>query len=173
MLLVKDIKQKYNEFDILFEKIGDGLILISVINSSHECKIPCYWRLTKVCDIPPLEVGIDSQNGLLVSITAFITEIIEPKLCVPLDISQNRDVIVDKSVFTKVYDFIDVQQGYSITKHGGNLVCLFEDEQEPTKAYRNGRFELLIDNCNQIVGFSICDLTEDEIMMIDSLEEGQ
>ena len=31
MLLVKDIKQKYNEFDILFEKIGDGLILISVM----------------------------------------------------------------------------------------------------------------------------------------------
>ena len=31
MLLVKDIKQKYNVFDILFEKIGDGLILISVI----------------------------------------------------------------------------------------------------------------------------------------------
>ena len=92
---------------------------------------------------------------------------------VPPAISYNRDAIVDISVFPKINSCICVVKEYSMFKHEGNLVCLFEDEQEPAKAYRNGRFELLVDNCNQIVGFSICDLTEDEIMMIDSLEEGQ
>ena len=88
-------------------------------------------------------------------------------------ISQNGDVIVDISVFKSVNGCTDGFKGYSMFKHEGNLVCLFEDEQEPVKSCRNGRFELLVDNCNQIVGFSICDLTEDEIMIIDRLEEGQ
>ncbi len=171
MLSVKDLKRIKNKFDISFDSYAGGLIGISVVNSSHKCEAPCRWYLTKGCGMRPVVVVVDIHNGLIVSVTAFITKIKMLKSFEFLDASQSRDVIVDRSVFTTVNDCIIVVKGYNMFKHEGNLVCLFEDEQEPTKAYRNGRFELLIDNCNQIVGFSICDLTEDEIMMIDRLEE--
>ena len=91
------------------------------------------------------------------------------KLFVPLDNSQNGDVIVDTSVFTNFNDHINVLHGYSVFIHEGHLIFCFGDNPKPAKTYRNGRLELLIDNCNQIVGFSICDLTEDEIMMLNSI----
>ncbi len=173
MLSVININQTKNKFDISFFKYSNGLIGLSVKDSSCKLDSPYYWHITKGCGMPLLTVDIDNHNGQLVSITAYKTKRMTPMPFVPPVISQNRDVIVDRSVFERVNGCIDGLKGYSMFKHEGNLVCLFEDEQEPVKSYRNGRFELLIDNCNQIVGFSICDLTEDEIMMIDSLEEGQ
>ena len=170
MLSVKDLKRIKNKFDISFDSYAGGLIGISVVNSSHKCEAPCYWYLTKGCGMRPVVVVVDIHNGMIV--TAFVTKIKMLKSFEFLDNSQNRDVIIDRSVFSKVNDCICVVKGYSMFKHEGNLVCLFEEEQEPVKSYRNGRFDLLVDNCNQIVGFSICDLTEDEIMMIDRLEEG-
>ncbi len=173
MLSVKNLNRTKNKFDISFIKYSDNLIWLSVKNTSYKCVAPFYWHITKGCGMPLLTVDIDNHNGQLVSITAYKTKRMTPMPFVPPVISQNRDVIVDRSVFERVNGCIDGLKGYSMFKHEGNLVCLFEDEQEPAKAYRNGRFELLVDNCNQIVGFSICDLTEDEIMMIDRLEEGQ
>ena len=175
MLSVKDTKQINTEFDISFSNCVDELSVhvTSVEYLRQRCETSCTWYLTKGCGLPPVVVEVDCQNGLIVRMNASKTRNMIPMPFVHPGISQNRDVIVDKSVFPKINCCICVVQGYSMFKHEGNLVCLFEDEQEPTKAYRNGRFELLIDNCNQIVGFSICDLTEDEIMMIDRLEEGQ
>ena len=174
MLSVKDAKQINTEFDISFSNYVNKLSVhvTSVEYLRQGCETSCTWYLTKVCGLPPVVVEVDCKGGLIVEMNASKTKSMTPMSYVPPVISQNRDVIVDRSVFTKVNDCICVVKGYNMFKHEGNLVCLFEDEQEPTKAYRNGRFELLIDNCNQIVGFSICDLTEDEIMMIDRLEEG-
>ena len=173
MLSVKDAKQINTEFDISFSNCVDELSVhvTSVEYLRQGCETSCTWYLTKGCGLPPVVVEVDCKSGLIVEMNAAKTKSMTPMSFVPPVISQNRDVIVDRSVFTKVNDCICVVKGYNMFKYEGNLVCLFEDEQEPTKAYRNGRFELLIDNCNQIVGFSICDLTEDEIMMIDKLEE--
>lgn len=173
MLSVKHVTRFKCKFDISYIKFAGGMIEISVNNMSDICEAPCRWYLSKGCGMPPLSVHIDDYNGRIVSISAFKTKSMTPMPFVPPVISQNRDVIVDRSIFKKANGGTFGFKGYSLFKHEGNLVCLFEDEQEPVKSYRNGRFELLIDNCNQIVGFSICDLTEEEITMLNSLEEGQ
>ena len=170
MLSVKHVTRFKCKFDISYNKSAGGMIEISVNNMSDICEAPCRWHLTKGCGMPLLTVDIDNHNGRLVNITAYKTKSMSPVPFVHPVISQNGDVIVDISVFKRVNGCIVGFKGYSMFKHEGNLVCLFEDEQEPVKSYRNGRFELLIDNCNQIVGFSICDLTEEEIMMIASYE---
>ena len=171
MLSVKNLNRTKNKFDISFIKYSDNLIWLSVENTSYKCDAPFYWHITKGCGMPILTIDVDSHNGRIVSISAFKTKSMTPMHFVPPVISQNIDVIVDMGVFEGVNGCIDGLKGYSMFKHEGNLVCLFEDEQEPVKSYRNGRFELLIDNCNQIVGFSICDLTEEEITMLNSLEQ--
>ncbi|MBR3463085.1 MAG: hypothetical protein IKH20_10445 [Clostridiales bacterium] len=168
MLSVKDIKRTKNEYDISFIKYTDHVSIL-IDNKTHEYEAPSRWSLTKGCGMYPIIVVVDCKNRLISRITASLTKIMTSKLFVPLDNSQNGDVIVDTSVFTNFNDHINVLHGYSVFIHEGHLIFCFGDNPKPAKTYRNGRLELLIDNCNQIVGFSICDLTEDEIMMLNSI----
>lgn len=170
MLLVKDIMQPKINYNISFERFADDLIMISVINETHECEIPSYWRLTNSCGIPPLEIGVDCQNGLIISITFFINEIKAIESFADAELSLPGDVIVDASIFKKINDYIDIDQGYSVYITNSKLICSFGEVQKIANKYYNDRFELLIDKDNQIVGFSIGDLSENENEMLVSLE---
>lgn len=170
MLLIKkglsNIKSKMN---VIFEKVADDLLMVSLTNQIENKGIPSYWRLTKTIGIPPLEIGIDCQQGLISCVTFFIdgaaisgTEDIN-------NFVMEGNVIVDTDVFKKDNDFYDVNQSYNISICKNKLSCFFVPINDKCIAYRNDRIEIFVNLNNCIVGFSVCDLSEDEKDLIKSI----
>ena len=171
MLLVKGVKRAKTKYVISVEKFADDLIMISVVNEDYKCEVPSYWRLTKTFGNPPLEIGVDCQSGLIVGITAFISEVLSSESFVNTIVPISDDVIVDTSIFSKTNDYIDVDQGYKVYINDVKMMFCFGDNQEPEKIFRSDRLELYIDNYNQIIGFSLCDLSKDEVALMVNLKQ--
>ena len=62
-LIKKDIIDDNGKMEISFEKVVDDLLMLSMSSQKKDQGILSYWRLTKVVGIPPLEIGIDCENG--------------------------------------------------------------------------------------------------------------
>ena len=168
-LIKKSIDSKKTKMDIYFEKVADDLLMISITNQMQYDGILSYWRLTKVTQMPPLEIGIECKNGCVIS-TTFFMDMSCVKKQESIDIHRNKgNVLVDTTMFTKVNDFVDVYQGYEIDIQDDKLICMFGKVDELIQAYRNDRFEIYVDSSNQIIGFAVCDLGEAEIDIINSL----
>ena len=165
----KEIANIKNEFLVNFEKVADDLLMVSITNQLENHQPPSYWRLTKVNEVPPLEIGLNRQQGVISCITLFIDG---------LNISEIDDynmsmiegnVIVDTSIFTKENDYYDVEKSYDISVSNDRFICLFDSIKENTIAFRNGRVEIFVDSNNNIIGLSVCDLSKDENNMIKSI----
>lgn len=171
-LMKKELVTSKSKINISFEKMAADLLLISLSNEGHNQGILSYWRLTKVVGIPPLELGIDCQEGFISSITLFVDGLsITEREDINIPLSEGN-ILVDNSIFTKVNEYIDVEQAYNIYCCKNKLVCSFVKIKEFKKAFRNDRVEIFVDCNNQIVGFSICDLSKDEKDLINSIQRG-
>lgn len=170
LLIKKGVDSSQIKINVIFEKVADDLLMISLVNSDYK-GIPSYWRLTNVVGIPPLEIGIDCQDGFISNVT-FYVDGLAIKMGEEINISPlYGNVIVDTSIFTKINDYIDVNQTYDIYYYGNKLICFFENSKENVKSFRNDRVAIYIDCNDQIIGFSICDLSEDEKDLINSVIE--
>lgn len=168
-LIKKNMNSEETKVDVIFEKVVDDLLLISITNSIRNDGILSYWRLIKVIGIPPLEIGIDCKSGGVVSITFYI-DVSYIKEQESLNVHTGKgNILVDTNIFTNVNDYIDIDQGYKVGIQANKLICLFEGVDEFKQSYRNERFEIYLDSKDQIVGFGLCDLTEEEIETINSL----
>ena len=169
MLLVKkDVVASKSKINVSFEKVADDLLMISLVNQEYK-GIPSYWRLTKVVGIPPLELGIDCQEGFILNATFFVDGFTVKKgrdVDVPL---LDGTVLVDAKIFTRVNEYIDVEQTYDIYCCRDKLICSFKEVAEIEKAFKDDRVEVFVDCNDQIIGFSICDLSEDERNLIHSI----
>lgn len=171
LLIKKGVVTSTQKINIIFEKVDDNLLMISLINLESK-GIPSYWRLTNVVGIPPLELGIDCQDGFISNVTFYVDGLAITKVK-DLDKPQiDGNVIVDTCVFKKVNDFIDVNKSYDIFYCENKLICSFEKTKEIRSSFRNDRVEIFVDCDNQITGFSICDLTKDEKNLINSIMKG-
>lgn len=56
-----------------------------------------------------------------------------------------------------------------LTDTNNKLVCLFSNQDNISGIFRDNRFEIYVDNNEQIMGFSICDLSENEKKLVDNL----
>lgn len=168
-LIKKDINNEETEIDISFEKVVDDLLMITISNQAQNHEILSYWRLTKLVGIPPLEIGINCNNGFFVSVTFYVDASLIKK---PENIdvfSDKGNISVDTGIFTRINDYVDVDQAYEINILKNKLICSFVKSNEFKQSYQNGNFEIYVDSKNQIVGFSIRDLSKEEIEMINSL----
>lgn len=169
-LIKKGLVTSKIKINIIFEKVAEDLLMISLVNTEFK-GIPSYWRLTNVVGIPPLELGIDCQDGFISNVTFCVDGLTIKKgediNIPPLD----GNIIVDTSIFTKVNDYIDVNQTYDIYYNENKLICSFEKTKEIVNSFRNDRVEIFVDDNNQIIGFSICDLSKDEKNLIDRIME--
>ena len=117
LLIKKRVVSSPIKINILFEKVADDLLMISLVNSDYK-GIPSYWRLTNVVGIPPLEIGIDCQDGFISNVT-FYVDGLAIKMGEEINIPPlYGNVIVDTSIFTKINDYIDVNQTYDIYYYG-------------------------------------------------------
>lgn len=165
----KSVDSKKTEMDIHFEKVADDLLMISITNQMHYEGILSYWRLTKVTNNPPLEIGIECRYGRVISITLF-ADVSYVKRQKTIDTHKNMgNVLIDTAIFTKINDYVDVFQGYEIDIQENELICMFGKVNGVVQSYRNDRLEIYVDCLNQVIGFAVCDLSEEEISKINSL----
>jgi hypothetical protein len=158
--------------DISFEQVADDLLLVRIVNRAQQ-GIPSYWRLTNAVDIPPLELGVDCQEGYISDITVFVDGLDikdGEKINTPLP-KLFGNVLVDTSIFKKVFDIVDVNDTFDVYIYKDKLICLFEKTKEITETVKVDRVEMYIDCSEQIVGFAICDLTETEIYLLNIIKK--
>ena len=170
LLIKKGLVTSKRKINIIFEKVAEDLLMISLVNPEFK-GIPSYWRLTNVVGIPPLELGINCQDGFISNAT-FYVDGLAIKNGEDINIHQfDGNIIVDTSIFTKVNDYIDINQTYDIYYYENKLICSFNKTKENVDSFRNDRVEIFVDCNNQIIGFSICDLSKDEKNLISSIME--
>ena len=167
-LTKKKIIYKGSKSNVSFEKVDDDLLMISISYETPTRGILSYWRLTRVVGIPPLEIGIDCNNGNLASVTFFADTSYIKKHKNVNTISEQGKILVDTDIFRRVNDYVDVDQTYEINLSGDSLICAFMTESEFKKSYRNDRLEIFVNSHNEIIGFSICDLTTEEKEMMNT-----
>lgn len=169
LLIKKEISNIKSKMNVFFEKVADDLLMISLTNQIENQGIPSYWRLTKTVGMPPLEIGIDCQQGFISSITFFIDRLAISEIEDVHNSVQEGNVLVDTSIFKRDNDYFDVNQPYNISICKDKLKCSFGVINDKSIVYRNDRVEIYVDSNNCIVGFSVCDLSKDERNLIDSI----
>lgn len=160
--------EQESKVNVVFEKVVDDLLMISLVNDSDN-EVLSYWRLTEVAGIPPLEVGINCKNNSVASITFYIdsTHMVEHG-CVDI-VAERGAILVDSKIFTHTNEYLDVHKSYSVQIQNNNLICFFEDGSKFKYSYKTDKLEVFLDEEKNIVGFAICDLSSRQINMIDTL----
>ena len=69
---MKKLQVDQNEFEYQLEFMTDDLLMISIESLKGYKEILSYWRAKKTNAIPPLEIGINCKNGLLMRIVLFV-----------------------------------------------------------------------------------------------------
>lgn len=156
------------KINISIEKEADDLLMINIVNQK-QLEIPSYWRLTDVVGIPPLEIGIDCQKGFISTITVFVDGFAVKKLGnINASIFEGA-VLVNTDIFKRTNDYIDVNQSYDIYYGKSKLICSFAKINDFVQGFKMDRVVVFTNDENQIAGFSICDLSENEKNLIKSI----
>lgn len=171
MLFVKCTDNSVTDYSVSFEMVAEDLLMITLIAKNFKTEIPSYWRLTNNVGIPPLEVGINCQNGVVYSITFFVEKTLRINDTENDILAFEGNLILDTSIFTKENDYYDVDLSYDTYFLNNKLLCCFGALDEIEKSYKIGRINFFVNYNNQFVGLSICDLTADEKIMIGQLEK--
>lgn len=170
LLTKKEISNIRSKMNVIFEKVADDLLMVSLTNQIESQKAPSYWRLTKTVGIPPLEIGVDCQNGFISCITFYVDGLAISDIEDVSDSMLEGNVLVDTNIFTKDNDYYDVNQSYDINICKDKLICSFVKTKEKITAYRNDRVDIFVDSNNRIVGISVCDLLEAEKDLIECVK---
>ncbi len=168
-LTTKDIDNEKDPADVSFEKVADDLLMVSIAIPTERDKSCSYWRLTNVLNMPPLEMGINYENGCLVNVTFFIDRSLIVESRRERIVPDIGTVLVCTDVFTRPNDYIDIDSSYIISIQGSMLTCAFGEASQFTRSLKNGRVEIYLDSANQIVGLSVDALSKREIELLESL----
>jgi len=154
---------------VVFEKVAEDLLMVSLTNQIQFRSILSYWRLVKVSGIPPLEIGIDCESQSLASIVFFIDSTFLEQCGITEIEGKKGSVLVDTSVFSKANDYIDIDEEYAVCIKDNKMICLFNEGNMANQSYRTDRLEIYLDAMYNIVGFAICDLSIQERNILKSL----
>jgi len=170
-LLSSQIKTDETITNIEFESVANDLLMISVdYDTNDSSRIFSYWRLLGNSASPPLEIGINTDKKTIKSITFFADTDCFKEANLELLNILNGNVTVDTDIFKKENDYVDTEGEYFITISCNNLICVFGLENHIKQAVGNNRIKFLINNNNELCGFEICDLNENEIKAIKSIQ---
>ena len=167
------------DVEIKFEKIGESFLLVSVDYNSdsresvERSEAPSYWRLVVGRNIPPLEIGINTETKKISRMAFFADRCEFSEIETPYTSKCQGEVVVDTDIFKRRYDFVDVNGDYSVTLCNGRLICLFDRFSESLGIVEGKRLGFLIDKRYSLCGFVIKDLSEEEIRLLESLLDKQ
>lgn len=168
----------YANVNVNLEKFGKDLLMLSVNLSSEDRKsIPSYWRITNLNglqssenEIPPLEIGIDTNSGKISNITLFINNF--TKICEEQSdyMEKNGDIILNTNIFMEENDYIDSYDGYKIFLLNRGILCKFDFCKDYLESYIIKNLVIHINEKREVCGFAITKLTIEEIKMIESIK---
>ena len=152
---------------IEFEKISHDCVMISVIyDTSDNFGVPSYWRLVGSKPNPPLEIGINTDKSTIKHLTIFVDASCFNEINLEGLYTQNGNIIVDTDIFKKKNDYVDAEGKYFITLSTNKLSCVFGAQDHIKNAIGNDRIKFLINNNNELCGFELYNLNENEIESI-------
>lgn len=157
------------ESEIYMEKVVDDLLMISIkMDIRNDKTYYDYWRLTRTMGVPPLEIGVDKTDGSIQTIVFYVASEFFKKINFDLTNENEGLIMIDSSIFKKENDYVDIDSSYFLFLDGDELVCSFEENFEPDSSYNINRIKIFL-KLNEVVGFSIKDLTNIEIEELKSL----
>lgn len=167
------------DVEVKFEKIGESFLLVSVdydsdsLESVEKSEVPSYWRLVVGRNIPPLEIGINTETKRISRMAFFADRCELSKIETPYVNGYQGEVVVDTDIFKRRYDFVDVIGDYSVTLCNGRLICLFDNYCASLGIVEGEKIGFIIDKRYSLCGFVIKDLSEQEIRLLESLLDKQ
>lgn len=163
LLKMKDLTNEIN-YQCKFEKVVEDLVMITIESEIDIVRIMSYWRLTGVEDTPPLEIGINCDNTQISRIVFFV-DLYTLKTGKHINETETikGNVQVDVSVFSKLYEFIDIDKSYEMHIYDNSIICVFD--KELVKKVNTGRLDIYLNSLNEIVGIGINNLSEEEIRL--------
>ena len=155
---------------IKLEKIADDFLMISVdYDTDDHSRVFSYWRLLGNCENPPLEIGINTDRKTIKSINFFVDiGCFKAENYELLDMLSGN-ITVDTDVFKKKNDYVDTEGEFFITVSSNKLICVFGLHNRIKEAIGNDRIKFLINNDNELCGFEIYNLSENDIKDIKAM----
>lgn len=170
MRLLNDVEIALNTVvSVEFESMADDLLMITINNDiKNETRIFNYWRLLGNGQNPPLEIGVDGDKMIIHSITVFVDKGNFAKVKELNCTIRSGNILIDTDLF-QTDRYVDVEGLYYVFLTGRVFTCMFNDICDIRERVLNGRVEYLISNNNELCGFSICNLDNNELDMINLL----
>lgn len=162
-LKVIDIKNSEKRMTTNYEFFGYELLMVNISFNDIDATIPSYWRLTNVGNIPPLEIGVNTKSGEIDNITFFVK-----KTHLQSDLfartKKNGVVKIETNIFRRVNDFVDIFSGYYVNIFQNTIECVFEHTiSNGVQSISNNKFQIFTNVNNEIIGFSIIDVSNDDM----------
>ena len=154
-----------------FEKVADDLLMISINNDTADSKtIFSYWRLVGTGANPPMEIGINTTTGKIKSITLFVDSDCFSNISCSSQNYEDGNIILDSDIFSKENDYIDIEENYSVSLDAEKFICIFCEQYETKSIIADGSIEFFLNHNDELIGFAINNLSEEEINIIKSLK---
>ena len=154
-----------------FEKVVDDLLMISIDNDTTDQKtIFSYWRLIGTGVNPPMEIGINTTTGKIKSITLFVDPDYFAEISFSSQNYEEGNIVLNSDIFNKENDYIDIKGNYSVSLDNGKFICVFCEKCEIKDIIMNGSISFFLNNNDELSGFAISNLREDDINLINSLK---
>lgn len=170
MLLKNKIEHGETIAQVEFEKVADDLLMISIDNDINDSsRVFSYWRLLGTGMNPPLEIGINTNKKTIKNITFFV----DSDCFKDLDFQElnilKGSISIDTNIFRKDNDYVDITGEYFVSISDNRLICIFDLNSHIKEMIGNNRTKFLVNSNNELYGFVIYDLQEQEIKEIMSI----
>jgi len=151
-----------------FEILAEDLLMATVVNDADSSanELNC-WRLIGGSQ-NSLEIEIDADKKIINTITLFIEKgALKPGRIIE-GIETKGNIVIDTKVF-KESDYIDVDGAYVVSVYNKKLTCVFNNCTRVHERFVNGRIEYYMTYSDELCGFSVCGLSEEEIGKLKSM----
>lgn len=157
---------------IYYEKFAKDLLAIEIIFRRKESYGRIfYWLLDKINDAPPIEIGIELDTGEIANIRFYVTYFLEKKINKKFFKKIEGNIIVKTEIFNKADYSLSNYNNYDFILCEKELTCIFNFNDEFKYCYINRNFKIYTNDMEQVVGFSIDKLKEEEIELIKSVKD--
>jgi hypothetical protein len=119
------------------------------------------WRLLGNSQ-NPLEIEIDADKKIINTLTLFIEKgALKPGRVIE-GVESKGNIVIDTKIF-KENDYIDADGAYVVSVYNKKLTCVFNNCIRVHERFFNGRIEYYFTYSDELCGFSVCDLSDEEL----------
>jgi len=158
---------------IELEKVANDLLMISVNNNiGDQSAMFSYWRILGSGGNPPLEIGINTNTKSIKSITFFVDTDCFAEFHLLCDSYTEGNIVFNTGIFCKKNDYIDTFGNYTVSLNDDKLLCIFNEQINIKETIVNDSIEYFVNNNDELQGFALNHLGEQEIDAIKSVYKG-